>query len=48
MIAIKMRGDKFRLEVREEEFEFANREEMQKILTNILDLKDKCGKLNRE
>ena len=49
MIKIKMRGDKWRMEI-EEEFEFETRELMENQLKQFLDLKDKNGRLkeNRE
>jgi hypothetical protein len=48
MIAIKFRQDKYRLEVREEEFEFSSRAEMENALKYLLDLKEINGRLNKE
>ena len=48
MIAIKMRGDKFRLAITEEELEFNTQDDMQKILNYLLELKKKYGKLKNE
>ena len=49
MIKIKMRGDKWRMEI-EEEFEFETREEMEQNLKFFLDMKQNNGRLkeNRE
>ena len=45
MIKIKQQGDSFRLEIQNEEWKFGSREEMEKALKQLLDLKDAHGKL---
>lgn len=47
-IVIRQRRDCWRLEIREEELEFATLEEMQEKLNELIKLKIKYGKLKRE
>lgn len=47
MIAIRQKSNKYRLEIAGEEWEFDTREEMQKVLDYLLDLKEKNGKVNK-
>ena len=47
MIAIRLKGNKYRLEISGEEWEFDSREEMQRRLTYLLDLKETNGKINK-
>jgi hypothetical protein len=48
MISIKQRQDKWRMEIKEEEFEFENKEELLKQITSFLELKNKYGKIKHE
>ena len=47
MIALRLKGNKYRLEISGEEWEFDTRAEMQSILDYLLDLKEKRGKVNK-
>lgn len=44
-IVIRQRNQKWRLEIREEEFEFENRSEMEMALKDILEMKEKRGQI---
>jgi hypothetical protein len=46
-ITIRQRDKKWRIEIREEEFEFENRKEMDKFLQEILAIKEKRGQKER-
>jgi hypothetical protein len=45
MIAIRQKGNKYRLEINGEEWELDTREEMQQILDYLLNLKESRGKI---
>ena len=45
MIAIKKRGDKWRINIKEEEWEFDTKKDAEATFKTILDLKDKHGSL---
>lgn len=47
-IVIRQRGDFWRVEIREEEFEFQTLEDMQDKLNDLIKMKIKYGKLKRE
>lgn len=44
-ITIRQRDKKWRIEIREEEFEFENRKEMDKFLQELLAIKEKRGQI---
>lgn len=45
MIEIRMHQKKWRLEIRNEEFEFETKEEMNNVLQSLLAYKDKYGQI---
>ena len=45
-ITIKQREEKWRVEIREESWEFPTREDLDKALKTLLDLKQKNGRVN--
>lgn len=47
-ITIRQRDKKWRIEIREEEFEFENRKEMEKFLQELLTIKEKRGQLKEK
>ena len=47
-IKIRQHGQKWRVELQEEEWEFENRADMEKGLKTLLDLKEKKGQIKRE
>lgn len=47
-IVIKQRGENYRMEIREEEFEFSSQEELMKQVKSFLDFKNKFGRLKNE
>jgi len=48
MISIKMRGDKWRVEILNEEWEFDNIEIMKSYLNNLLEVKRFYGNINKK
>lgn len=47
MINIKKRGDKWRINIKDEEFEFDSRKQMQINLDDLLDMKEKHGNIRQ-
>lgn len=47
-IKIKQNGQKWRVELQEEEWEFEDRTDMEKGLKTLLDLKEKKGQIRRQ
>lgn len=48
MISIRQRDKKWRIQIRDEEWEFPDRKNMEKMLKEILDTKEKFGKISQE